>query len=275
VRARWPEYAIEALGLGTFMVAACTFGALLGHPRSPVVLSVPDPFIRRALMGLAMGLTAVTLIYSPWGRRSGAHFNPATTLTFWRLGKIQTRDALGYVMAQVVGGLAGVLVAAHVMGAVLADPDVRYVATRPGTSGVGVAFAAEVTIAFVLMGVVLRMSNDASLARFTGLAAGALVALYITIEAPLSGMSLNPARSLASAVPAGIWDAFWIYLIAPPLGMAMAAAVYVRRYGARAVYCAKLHHGAGACLFRCRWSELNAAPASHDTATVSHVQTAR
>jgi aquaporin Z len=275
VRARWPEYAIEAAGLGTFMVVACTFGALLGHPRSPVVLSVPEPLVRRALMGLAMGLTAVTLIYSPWGRRSGAHFNPATTLTFWRLGKMQRRDAIGYAIGQVLGGLAGVLVAAHVLGAVLAHPDVRYVATRPGAAGVAAAFAAEVTIAFVLMSVVLRMSNDVSLARFTGLAAGTLVALYITIEAPLSGMSLNPARSLASAVPAGVWDAFWIYLVAPPLGMIAAAEVYVHRHGERAVYCAKLHHGAGPCLFRCRWDELQVVAASRQTPAVSHVQTAR
>jgi len=253
---------------------ACTFGALLGHPRSPVVLSVPDPLIRRALMGLAMGLTAITLIYSPWGRRSGAHFNPATTFTFWRLGKIETRDALGYLMAQVIGGVAGVLLTAHLLGAVLAHPDVRYVATRPGGAGVAVAFAAEVTIAFVLMSVVLRLSNDASLAPFTGLAAGALVALYITIEAPLSGMSLNPARSLASAVPAGAWDAFWIYLVAPPLGMIAAAEVYVRRYGAHAVYCAKLHHGAGPCIFRCGWNELWAAAASAEAPAVSQVPTA-
>jgi len=275
VRARWREYAIEAAGLGTFMVVACTFGALLGHPRSPVVLSVPHPLVRRALMGLAMGLTAVTLIYSPWGRRSGAHFNPATTLTFWRLGKIETRDAISYVMAQVVGGFAGVLLAAQVLGALLAHPDVRYVATRPGVAGATVAFAAEVTIAFVLMSVVLRISNDPSLARFTGLAAGALVALYITIEAPLSGMSLNPARSLASAVPADVWNAFWIYLVAPPLGMIAAAEVYVHRHGERAVYCAKLHHGAGPCLFRCRWDELQAAAASRQRPAVSHAQTAR
>jgi aquaporin Z len=275
VRTRWAEYGIEALGLGTFMVVACTFGALLGYPGSPAVLRLPDPIARRALMGLVMGLTAITLIYSPWGRRSGAHFNPATTLTFWRLGKVDTRDAIGYATAQLLGGLAGVLAAARLLGEVLAHPDVRYVTTTPGTGGSSVAFAAEATIAFVLMSVVLRMSNDAPLARFTGLAAGALVALYITIEAPLSGMSLNPARSLASAVPAGVWDAFWIYLVAPPLGMIAAAELYVRRHGSRAVYCAKLHHDAGPCLFRCRWAELHEVAASQETPAVSHVQAAR
>jgi aquaporin Z len=208
-----------------------------------------------------MGLTAVLLIYSPWGRRSGAHFNPATTLTFWRLGKVGTRDAVGYAIAQALGALAGVLLAAAVLGGLLAHPDVRYVATVPGPGGPPLAFAAEVAIAFALMSVVLHVSNDAALARFTGLAAGALVAVYIALEAPLSGMSMNPARTLASAVPAAAWDAFWIYLVAPPLGMVAAAEVYVRRRGARAVYCAKLHHGAGRCVFRCRWDELGARPA--------------
>jgi aquaporin Z len=275
VRARWPEYAIEGAGLGTFMLVACALGVLLSHPASPVVQALPDALARRTLMGLTMGLTAVALIYSPWGRRSGAHFNPATTLTFWRLGKLDTRDAVAYAITQVLGGLGGVLVAARALGGPLAHPDVRYVATVPGAGGAPVAFAAEVVIAFVLMSVVLRVSNDAALAPFTGLAAGALVALFITLEAPLSGMSLNPARSLASAMPAGVWNAFWIYVVAAPLGMVAAAEVYVRRRGAQAVYCAKLHHGDGPCIFRCRRAELRAAAASRARRDVSQAQTAR
>jgi len=275
MRVRVCAYAIEAGGLAIFMLVACSFGVLLGHPASPVVHALPDPLARRALMGMAMGVTAIALIYSSWGRRSGAHFNPATTLTFWRLGKIDTRDAARYVGAQGLGGLAGVLLAAGVLRAALAHPDVQYVATRPGTSGVAVAFAAELAMTFILMSVVLRVSNDAALARFTGLAAGALVAVYITVEAPLSGMSLNPARSFASAVPAAAWEAFWIYVAAPPLGMLAAAEVYVRRHGLRAVYCAKLHHDAGPCIFRCRWAELSAMTESREARPVSHPQTAR
>lgn len=275
MRARWPDYAIEAVGLATFMVVACALGTLLGHPGSPVFRMLPDAVTRRVVMGAAMGLTAVALIYSPWGRRSGAHFNPATTLTFWRLGTIETRDAVAYAIAQVGGGLLGVLAASAVLGAVLAHPDVRYVATVPGGGGPAVAFAAEIAMAFVLMSAVLHFANDAALARFTGLAAGTLVALFITVEAPLSGMSLNPARSLASAVPANAWDAFWIYLVAPPLGMVAAAEIYVHRYGARAIYCAKLQHDGGPCRFRCRWGELRSAAASRAARRVSQAHTAR
>jgi aquaporin Z len=253
----WPEYLSEAAGLSIFMFSACVLGTLLGHPGSPVVRVVPDPLVRRTMMGLAMGLTAVALIYSPWGRRSGAHFNPATTLTFWRLGKVASADAIAYAIAHAAGGLTGVAVAAAVVGPALGHRAVRYVATVPGSAGTPAAFAAEIAITFLLMTVVLEISNRASLERFTGIAAGTLVALYITIEAPLSGMSMNPARSLASAVPAGTWDAFWIYLIAPPLGMLLAAELYARRRGAHTIYCAKLNHGqAGRCIFRCRHAEL-------------------
>jgi aquaporin Z len=161
------------------------------------------------------------------------------------------------VGAQALGGLAGVLLAAAIVGQALAHPHVRYVVTVPGAAGLTIAFVAELTITFLLMMVVLHVSNRAAVARFTGLAAGALVVLYITVEAPLSGMSMNPARSFASALPAGAWDAFWIYVVAPPLGMLMAAELYARRQGDRTVYCAKLHHDRRSrCIFRCRYTEL-------------------
>jgi aquaporin Z len=261
LRDHWPEYLIEAAGLGLFMLVACVFGTLLGHPASPVVQAVPDALARRALMGVAMGLTAIGLIYSPWGRRSGAHFNPATTLTFWRLGTVASSDAALYALAQAVGGVAGVGIAGALLGAALAAPDVRYVATLPGALGPMGAFAAELVITFLLMSVVLRVSNSPRLAPLTGLCAGALVAAYIIVEAPLSGMSMNPARSLASALPAGTWQTLWIYVTAPPLGMLLAAELYVRRRGRAAVFCAKLHHDTShRCIFRCRHAELAPAP---------------
>jgi aquaporin Z len=253
----WPEYLIEAAGLGAFMLAACAFGTLLGHPGSPVVHAVPSPHARRALMGVAMGGTAIALIYSRWGARSGAHFNPATTFAFWRLGKITSADALCYAVAQAGGGTLGVLAAAALLGPALAAPDVRYVATLPGAAGPLVAFLAEAAIAFGLMSVVLAAGNAPRFARFTGLFVGALVATYITVEAPLSGMSMNPARSLASALPAGAWRELWIYFTAPPLGMLAAAELFVRRRGVAAVLCAKLHHHtAQRCIFHCRYAEL-------------------
>ena len=99
----WPEYLMEAALLGGFMLSACMFATLLEHPRSRGRRAISSAFVRRALMGAAMGLTAVALIYSPWGQQSGAHMNPATTLTFFRLGKTAGWDAAFYIAAQFVG----------------------------------------------------------------------------------------------------------------------------------------------------------------------------
>jgi aquaporin Z len=250
LRRHWPEYLIEAALLGAFMVSACVVTALLEHPASPLRHAVPSDVVRRALIGLGMGLTATGLIYSPWGRRSGAHFNPSVTLTFLRLGKVEPWDAAFYVGAQFLGGVLGVMLSAVLLGSAIADPAVRYVVTVPGSAGAGVAFAAELTISFLLMSVVLRSSNTASLARFTGLFAGLLVATYITLEAPLSGMSMNPARTLGSAVVGRLWTSLWVYFTAPLAGMLLAAEVHRRRR--RRVLCAKLDHPAtGPCIFRC------------------------
>ena len=237
----WPEYLMEAVELGLFMISAGVFGVLLEYPGSPVHQALPNPMLRRVLMGLAIGATAVAIIYSPWGKQSGAHFNPSVTLTFFRLGKVRGWDALFYVVAQFIGGLIGILLVAAVLRTALAHPNVNYVATVPGPSGAWWAWVAEVVITFILMSMILRATNG-RLARFTGVFAGMLVATYIALESPLSGMSMNPARSFASAVPAHLLSTLWIYFTAPLVGMLLAAELYLRRMGRRQVACAKLHH---------------------------------
>jgi aquaporin Z len=257
LKRHWPEFLMEFWGLGLFMFLACAFGVLLDHPSSPVRQAIVDDTLRRVLFGSAMGATAMLNVYSPWGKRSGAHLNPATTLTFWRLGKVENWDAVFYTLSQFAGGIAGVIAARLLLGSPVAHPNVNFVATVPGESGVATAFVAEVIITFVLISVVLRVSNTASLARYTGLFAGALVMTFISVEAPLSGMSMNPARTLGSAVPGDVWTALWIYFIAPPIGMLLAAETYLRLKGKHRVFCAKLHHhNAKRCIFRCGFGEL-------------------
>lgn len=233
---------MEAAGLGFFMISACFFVTLLEHPSSPVHGAIPDPTARRVMMGVAMGLTAVAIIYSPWGKQSGAHINPSITLTFFRLGKVRGWDASFYVIAQFLGAAAGVLIAHLAIGELVSNPRVNYAATFPGMDGIIIAFIAEVIISFILMTVVLVVSNISSIARFTGLFAGFLVATYITFEAPVSGMSMNPARSLGSSLFANSHMSLWIYFTAPLFGMMLAAEAYLRIRGAGAVFCAKLHH---------------------------------
>lgn len=258
VRKHWPEYLMEAAGLGLFMISAAVVTALLEYPHSALYHLFPDPVVRRALIGMAMGLTAIGIIYSPWGKRSGAHLNPAVTMTFFRLGKIHGMDAFFYVLAQFVGGLVGLLIAAKAIGMAIEHPTVNYVVTVPGFEGAGVAFVAEACISFGLMLVVLVVSNHPRLNAWTGVFAGALVAFYIATEAPLSGMSMNPARSFASAIPAHLWTDFWVYLTAPLLGMLLAAECYVRFPGARRVLCAKLHHANDQpCIFCCSYHGVN------------------
>ncbi len=252
LKQHWPEYLMEAAELGIFMISACSFGVLLEYPGSPVRQMIGDPFLRRVLMGLAMGLTAVSIVYSPLGKRSGAHFNPSVTLTFWRLGKIESWDAVFYIAAQFAGGILGVMFSSLALKSTLRAPTVNYVATLPGNFGVAIAFLAEAGISFLLMTVVLNVSNRMNLARYTGLFTGSLVVTYISLEAPISGMSMNPARTFGSAVSAQTWKALWIYFTAPPLGMLLAAELYTRLKGVGNVLCAKLHHHNNErCIFRC------------------------
>jgi len=242
LRRNWQLYLIEGGALACFMVVACSAGALIDHPSSAVRHSVATDWLRRALFGVVMGCTAMAIIYSPLGKRSGAHINPSVTLTFLRLGKVGLPDATWYVAAQFVGATAGVIVAVAVFGMRIMHPSVRYVVTLPGPRGSGVAFVAELGISFVLLTVVLAISSVPRWQRFTGVCAGVLVAIYITVEAPLSGMSMNPARTFGSGVVAGVWTAMWVYFLAPPLGMLAAAQLHLWLFGARPTLCAKMRH---------------------------------
>src|SRR5438128_1280784 len=159
LRRHWPEYLMEAAELGLFMMVAGLVGVLLEYPGSPVRQAIPDAFLRRVLTGLAMGLTAISIVYSPLGTQSGAHFNPSVALTFFRLGKIASWDALFYVVSQFLGGILGVMIAAAIAGNRIAHPAVNYVVTHPGAYGAAAAFLAEIVISFILMSVVLRVSN--------------------------------------------------------------------------------------------------------------------
>jgi aquaporin Z len=181
--------------------------------------------------------------------------NPAVTLAFLRLGKIARHDAAAYVAAQFTGGLAGILIATAVLRQLPAHPAVNYVATIPGPGGSLVALLAEAAISFVMMAMVLAVSNHPRISRFTGVFAGTLVAIYILIEAPLSGMSMNPARSLGPAVLAGSLNSMWIYFAGPLAGMAAAAESVGRLRGRADVRCAKLVHFPGVpCIFRCGYA---------------------
>ena len=242
LRLHWPEYLMEAGEMSLYMFCTCSFATLLWHPASPVRHFVISGIVRRALMGLAIGATMLALIMSPWGKRSGGHINPAMTFAFYRLGKICHWDALFYGVAQFSGATSGVALATLLLRGAPGDSTIRYAVTAPGVYGPAVAFVAELAISFILMITVLLVTNHERLARYTPYFVGSLYAVNITFETPLSGMSMNPARTFGPAVYGGYWHTLWIYFIAPTVGMLAAAETFLRIRRGVAPQCAKLHH---------------------------------
>lgn len=228
---RWPEYLMEGALLGLFMVSACVATTLVESSRSSMRRHVRRALARRAAIGVAMGLTAVLLIESPWGQRSGAHMNPAVTIGLWTLGKVGGVDAVWYIASQFFGGALGVLLSRVLLGGALASSEVRWVVTEPGPRGAGTAFLAEFVMSFTLLGGILVVSGQPSLANWTSTTAGLLLAVFITFLAPLSGMSVNPARTLASAVWARSYRGLWLYGAGPVMGMLAAASLYAAASG--------------------------------------------
>jgi aquaporin Z len=222
----WRIYLIEAWALGMFMVSACLFVIIIEHPDLPVRNMIESALVRRLIMGLAIGITAVLLIYSGWGKRSGAHMNPAVTITFLNLNRICREDAFWYIVFQFIGGFLGVAVFKWVLFNYISFPSVNYVVTIPGSQGIWAALIIEFLMSIMLITVVLVSSNYPKIARFTGYFVGVLLIIYITFGAPVSGMSINPARTVASAINSREWNGWWIYFAGPLLGMLAGGYLY-------------------------------------------------
>jgi aquaporin Z len=223
----WKHYLQEALGLAIFMISACFFSAMLFSEKSSWYAAIPNEMTRNILMGVAMGATALFIFYSPWTAPSGSQINPAVTITFLRLGKMCRYDALFFCLFQIAGGTLAVYLMQWLMGAVLTRPPVNSAATLPGKYGVTVAAITELVIAFITMSMVLFTTNNNKMKNYTRIFAGCLVCTWVIVAGPVSGFGMNPARSFASALPADIWTAFWIYLFIPFAGMLLAAEFYL------------------------------------------------
>lgn len=172
LKQNWKVYLMEAICLGIFMASASYFGTLLEAPNSFVHQQLPNGFLRLCLMGVAMGVTALLINYSPMGKLSGAHMNPAVSITFLRLGKMKMNDAINYAAFQIIGGVVSVWLMAQFLGNAFRMTPVSYVMTVPGSSGVWVAFFTEAIIAFLMMTMVLTTSNHPTLSKYTGAIAG-------------------------------------------------------------------------------------------------------
>lgn len=219
---------MEAFGLSIFMISACFFGALLEAKGSYLHLAIPNGSIRLILMGVLMGLTALVIFYSPWTSPSGAQINPAVTISFLRLGTISKEDAFFYIIFQFIGGTITVYIMQALMGGMLTDPPVNSAVTVPG-KGITTATAGltEFSIAFCMIIMILFTSASNKLKKYTRIFAGCFVCMYVIIAGPVSGFGMNPARTFASALPAHIWTAFWLYVLAPVAGMLLATEFFI------------------------------------------------
>lgn len=240
-RAIWPCYLTEAGGAACFIIGSGLATVLAEHPSSPVAQLLHEHAVaRRAVIGGLVALVLCLMAYSPWGQRSGAHFNPAVTLGFWQLGRISGGNAAAYVLAQVVGAATGATLLHVAIGRWLAHPAIKFLLTqpKPAPNGTAVAWIAEFVIAGGLMAVLLLALHSKPGHKAAGALAAGLLAVYIIVEAPYSGMSLNPARSLGTALAAGEFRGLWVYWTAPPLAAWLAAVGWKWRHGhalARAV----------------------------------------
>jgi aquaporin Z len=186
-------------------------------------------------VSLAFGLALLAMVYAV-GPISGCHLNPAVTLALVLTGKTRREDALGYVVAQIAGAIAAAAVVLLVVkGAPGAfDPDVTGLAANgfgvhsPGGYNLGAAFVAEVVLTFVLVFTVLGATEVNAPVGFAGMAIGFVLALVHLIGIPVTNVSVNPARSIGPAVFVGGWALaqLWLFVVAPLLGSALAAAVH-------------------------------------------------
>lgn len=240
LRGHWPEYLMECWGVGCLVLVSGVLAVMFDALMRPIAIAAPDT--RRLTEGAIIALAGIGLVYSRWGRQSGAHYNPAVTATFFALGKVKKWDAVFYAAAHIVGGVVGLLLAVLILGQPFRNPPVDWTLAMPGGFGKAAAFLAEFAAAFTLISLILVLGGRPRLAPFIGVADGVMSLVFTAIIAPISGYSLNPARSLAAALLSGHWITLWIYLLAPPLGMLAAAAINRRLFRAAPMRCAKLRH---------------------------------
>ena len=209
--ARLRRYVAE--GLGTFGLVFVGTGAIVANELSAGAVT-------HVGVSLAFGLVVTGMIVV-FGALSGAHINPAVTVGFAFAGELEARDLTPYVASQCVGALAAsaLLVALH--------PEAgSYGETRP-IDGLAPAFVLELLMTMLLMSVILACAVEHRLGVFaTGVAVGGTVALCALFGGPLTGASMNPARSLGPAVVAGRLDVLWLYVVAPILGAVAAVLLY-------------------------------------------------
>jgi aquaporin Z len=211
VKSHLPEYFAEFLGTAIMMIVGIGAVTVMWSDGSVMRELIPNEPLRRLCTGLLFAGGGTAIVLSPLGQRGGGHSNPAVTLAFWVKGQVTGPDAIAYCVAQMLGAVMGVVIVALVGGA--AAQSVQLGLTTPGAEySTGIALGAEFVITFMLMFTILYCVNEPRHAARTPYFAGLLVALLVFVEAPVSGTSLNPARSFAPALLTSVFDGFLVVL---------------------------------------------------------------
>ncbi len=238
----WSEYGAEFLGTAFnlfvgFSAIVFDFGKGL-----PMESFIPNGSMRLLITGLIFAGSGSLFTISPLGKLSGAHLNPCVSLAFWAQGKMHKHDIIGYIVAQFIGGITAATAVVVVWGSYAAS--VSNAMTLPGNGyPLWYVFLAEVTMTFLLVLSIFIFLSSHRLMRWTPLMTWFLIATMVWLEAPISGTSLSPARSIGPALVSWYWKDQWLYCIAPIIG-AMLAVVAFRliAMGERELLTAKLFH---------------------------------
>ncbi|MFH9826445.1 MIP/aquaporin family protein [Streptomyces bobili] len=254
------ELAAEFLGTSLLLFFGLSAVVVNLSADAPMESLIPAEGARKLLASVLFAAAATLIIYSPIGRISGGHINPAVTLTFAGLGKMTPQRAIYYLVSQFFGAILGTVAVALAWGR--RATEVHMGATLPGRGGIVLALTAEVAATLVMLCVIMTFTKRPRLASFTPAAAGVVIAAIGFFTSPFYGASMNPARSFGPALVGSIWTALWVYMLAPSLGAL--AAVYVNRY--RILPCGKMIHDPRyTCRFRnCLYTRLSESTAGED-----------
>jgi aquaporin Z len=234
----WQVFSAEFVGTFLLVFVGLSVVILMFGAGSPMVRVVPSEGARRLITGFLFGTTGALIALSPVGKESGAHINPVVTLGFWLMGKLDARIALGYVLAQLTGATVGALplLAWGSMGR-----SVAFGATLPGNGyTLWTVVTGEVITTFALIAGLCVFLGFRTLRRYTPALFPFLYAVMVYVEAPVSGTSTNPARSLGPAVLSGEWQGWWVYWVGPLIGTFLAILLF--SFLAERIEVAKLYH---------------------------------
>ena len=202
------EWAAE--GTGTSFVLFCTITAIYWTQRfgSPFIRGAQSTSLRFLVIAVVAASSAAAVAYSPIGRLSGAHLNPAVTVAFWLQRRVHPVDLVGYVFAQVAGAIVGIAASRFVWGRVVAAPAIHWgvVHSDRGWSALA-AGGVEVLVSIVFIGTVLAMLSHRRTVRFTPPVVAAVVAIMVWLVAPFTGVALQPRPG---ARPRASQRGFWI-----------------------------------------------------------------